>query len=138
MALWRKTLAASRLPAGILANREHASAALLRMLSGARRRREALLLVRLRPLGEDPVAELGHRRFLAGLAAEVRIGDLAWYEPAGTVVLLLEGAAAAAPVLERLARRAQLAGARAEWRSASFPEHGLTLQALLEAVAWAA
>jgi hypothetical protein len=135
MALLRRTLAAGHLPAGILANREQAAAALLRMLSRARRQRAALLLVSMRSRAAGAVAELGHARFLAGLAAEVRISDLVWREPAGMILLLLEGAAEAQPVLERLERRAQLAGTQPEWRSAAFPEHGLTLQALLEAMA---
>ncbi|HVA63884.1 MAG TPA: hypothetical protein VNF74_09190 [Terriglobales bacterium] len=135
MALLRRTLAAGHLPAGILANREQAAAALLRMLSRARRRREALLLVCMRSRPASAVAELGHERFLAGLAAEVRISDLVWREPAGMILLLLEGTAQARPVLARLEHRAQLAGTRPEWRSAAFPEQGLTLQALLEAVA---
>lgn len=132
MALLRRTLAPVW-PAGILANRELAAAGLLRMLSRARRRQEPLLLVCIRPRGDGAVAEQAYRRFLAGLGAEVRISDLAWYEPAGAVMLLLEGAAT--PALERLQRRAQLAGTQPDWHSARFPEQGLTLQALLEAVA---
>lgn len=133
MALLRRTLAAA--PAGILANRQQAHPALLRMLSRARRRAGGLTLVQVR---DDGAGETGFQRFLAELAAELRIQDLAWQEAGGVVMILLEDTPGEpTAVLGRLERRARLAGARPAWRWARFPEQGLTLQALLEAVQWA-
>ena len=125
-----------RPPAGILAERQLAHPALLRMLSRARRHHAALLLVQLRPvLPQQP----GFDAFLARMAVELRIGDLAWQEHGGAVMLLLEDAPReATPILARLRKRARSHGVELNWRSARFPEQGLTLQALLEAVQWAA
>jgi len=168
-------------PAGILANRQQAHPALLRMLSRARRRRAPLLLLRIAPdLEAGPAAAQAHQQFLGHLTAELRISDLAWAEPGGVVLVLLEdtvdgrgpqrgcaarpasartgmgtpephaGAAlageaapAGAPserpaegIVARLQHYARLAGARPLWRTASFPQQGLTLEALLEEVQW--
>ncbi|HVA64241.1 MAG TPA: hypothetical protein VNF74_10995 [Terriglobales bacterium] len=140
-----------RPPAGILASRRQAEAALLRMLSRARRQQAPLLLLRIAPgreaaggaagAGEAPGgdagrAAAGHQRFLEDLAAELRLGDLAWWEPGGVVLALLEGAGRPQAVLERLQQRARRAGAAPAWRAAAFPEQGLTLEALLEEVQW--
>ncbi|HUX66061.1 MAG TPA: hypothetical protein VMV31_01075 [Terriglobales bacterium] len=121
-------------PAGILASRRQAEAALLRMLSRARRQQAPLLLLRISPGGEAAAA--AHQRFLEELAAELRLGDLAWWEPGGVVLALLEGAGRPQAVLQRLQQRAQRAGAAPAWRAAAFPEQGLTLEALLEEVQW--
>jgi hypothetical protein len=160
---------AARAPAvasGILASRDQAHPALLRMFGRARRRQSPLTLVRMAPLASNaaaprpdsrrssvgPAAESqGHStdadcaRLLAGLATEMRINDLAWHEPGGVVMLLLEdaapahdsaGAQALPAGLERLRERARQQGVVVDWRSAQFPQQGLTLQALLEEVAW--
>ncbi|HXR96458.1 MAG TPA: hypothetical protein VN709_01315 [Terriglobales bacterium] len=134
-------------PSGILASRDQAHPALLRMFGRARRRQAPLTLVRMAPDGAPPTAtaEAGCARWLAELAAEMRINDLAWHEPGGVVMLLLEDATATIgngtpsglPAgLERLRERARQHGVAVNWRSAQFPQQGLTLQALLEEVAW--
>lgn len=119
-------------PAGILPSRRQAEAALLRMLSRARRQQTPLVLLRIAPGGEAAAA--GHLRFLTALGAELRLGDLAWWEPGGVVLALLEGAGRPQAVLERLQQRARRSGAAPGWRAAAFPEQGLTLEALLQAV----
>jgi len=130
-----------RPPAGILASRRQAEAALLRMLSRARRQQAPLLLLRIAPGreaggGGGGRAAAGHQRFLEDLAAELRLADLAWWEPGGVVLALLEGAGRPQAVLERLQQRARRAGAAPAWGAAAFPEQGLTLEALLEEVQW--
>jgi len=133
MPLLKRSLQAALPPAGILASRQAAHPALLRILSRARRQQAPLVLLRIAP---DPAAALGddrHRRFLEALAAEVRVSDLAWWEPGAVVMLLLECARAAREPLLRLRQLALVAGARPRWGAALFPEQGLTLQALLEA-----
>ncbi len=151
---------------GLLASRDQAHPALLRMFGRARRRQSPLTLVRMAPMASSAAAprpaprrssvgqaapspgrgtDANCARLLADLATEMRINDLAWHEPGGVVMLLLEDAAPAhdsAEVqglpagLERLRERARQQGVAVEWRSAQFPQQGLTLQALLEEVAW--
>ncbi|MGH9418038.1 MAG: hypothetical protein ACRD01_15565 [Terriglobales bacterium] len=120
-------------PLGILASRQRAQPALLRMFSRARRHQTPLALV---AIGASPEAAAGaHQLFLCELAAELRLCDLAWWEPGGVVLVLLEAAASAA-ALERMQRRALASGARPRWRMACFPQQGLTLDALLQEVQW--
>lgn len=122
------------LPAGILASRRLADAALLRLFSRARRRAAPLLLLRLARTGLDggslPVA------FLRALAAEVRIGDLVWQEPGAEVLFLLEDADEPEAVQQRLRVCAARAGLEIQLRAARFPRQGITLESLLQEVGW--
>lgn len=120
-------------PLGILPSRQVAQPALLRMFSRARRHQTPLALV---AIGASPEAAAGaHLQFLAELATELRLCDLAWWEPGGVVLVLLEAASGAA-ALDRLQQRALAGGARPRWRMARFPQQGLTLDALLQEVQW--
>lgn len=119
---------------GILASRRLAGSALLRMLSRARRDGLPLLLVRLDWPAEG-VHESQRRRFLNALASELRISDLAWWEPAWkALLLLLESAEAPAAPLARLEQCARVEGITLHARAAQFPRQGVTLAALLERV----
>jgi len=121
---------------GILANRRQAEPGLLRILSRARRRKTPLLLLRLNLNPAPHQAPERCRPFLLGLAAGVRMHDLCWWdEECGSLLLLLEEAESEIPVVERLERRAQASGLELRLVTARFPEQGLTLQALVEAVA---
>lgn len=109
---------------GILPTRARAQSALLRIFSRARRQQRPLLLVAV------TTSEPG--RWLADLATDWRIGDLAWRERAGRVLALFEDIPDPACLLGRLRAQAQAAGAEAGWHWAQFPQDGLTLEALLD------
>lgn len=111
-------------PAGILPSRGRAQAALLRIFSRARRQQRPLLLVSLTT--SEPAA------WLAELATDWRIGDLAWREPKGRVMALFEDVADPAPLLERLRAQARAWDASVSWRWAQFPQQGVTLEALFD------
>lgn len=121
---------------GILATRRQAEPGLLRILSRARRRKVSLLLLRLNLHPAPQQAPERCRPFLLGLTAGVRMHDLCWWDDeCGALLLLLEEAESELPVAERLERRAQASGLELRLATARFPEQGLTLQALVEAVA---
>jgi hypothetical protein len=121
--------------AGVLDSRAAADAALLRMFTRARRSGQPLLLLRWRPRGGA-----GRARAARALAAELRLSDLAWREPGAEWLVLAEGVAAPSAAAASLAHRLQQtlagAGCECEGRLAAFPAQGITLAALLEAVAW--
>jgi hypothetical protein len=121
-------------PAGILASRRQAQPALLRMFGRARRHNAPLLLARLAPPAAAPEAAL--QRFATALAGDVRLTDLAWREADGGLMLLLEGAGAEQELRQRLQQQAATCHLRLDWRAARFPDQGLTLERLLETVAW--
>lgn len=121
---WRRHDAAA--PAGILPSRAVAQAALLRMLSRARRHGRPLLLLSL--------TAVAPAEFWTELATDCRIADLAWQESSGQVLALLEDTAAPAAVAERLRERARARGIALGLGWAQFPRQGLTLEALLERV----
>lgn len=112
------------MPAGILPSRARAQSALLRMFSRARRQQRPLLLV--------AVTTAEPAEWLSDLAADWRIGDLAWREREGRVLALFEDAGSPASLLERLRGEARARGAEAAWGWAQFPQQGLTLEALVE------
>lgn len=121
---------------GILATRQQAEPGLLRILSRARRRKTPLLLLRLELKPAPQQAPERCRPFLLALAAGIRMHDLCWWdEECGALLLLLEEAESERSLLERLERRAQVSGLELRPVTARFPEQGLTLQALVEAVA---
>jgi len=111
----------------------------------SRRYRHRLTLVRLVP-DESSAAPVrregrpGHRRdirrrdLLAGLRAIVRSGDVAWADGGALFVLMPETDAAAAESFVVRARATLPQLADAQVRLASFPEDGLTGQALRAAV----
>jgi hypothetical protein len=122
---------------GLFANRRQAQPALLRMFARARRAQTPLLLVRLSLASDGGAAEAEARpRPWEASVGELRLTDLAWAESREEMMLLLENAGEEDGLRRRLEQRAGGAGARLHWRGARFPEQGLTLEALLEAVAW--
>ncbi|MGH9414807.1 MAG: hypothetical protein ACRD0Y_13840 [Terriglobales bacterium] len=123
-------------PAGILASRRAADAALLRVFSRARRRGGPLLLLRME-IDHDHGRSLP-RDFLTGVAAQMRINDLAWREAGAGILLLIEDADDAAPLASRIRERAAQHGLSLRMHQAQFPRHGLTLDALLVEVGWRA
>lgn len=121
---------------GILATRRQAEPGLLRILSRARRRKAPLLLLRLNLHPAPQAAPDRCRPFLLGLTAGIRMHDLCWWdEECGSLLLLLEEAESEIAVIERLERKASGTGLELRLAAARFPEQGLTLQALVEAVA---
>ncbi|MGH9474740.1 MAG: hypothetical protein ACRD1C_00245 [Terriglobales bacterium] len=125
---------APRPPAGVLASRRLADAALLRLFSRARRRAAPLVLLRAARTGLDgsvlPFA------FLETLVAQVRIGDLVWQEPGAEVLMLLEETDDATAVEMRLRLCAARTGLELEMHTAQFPRQGVTVERLLEEVGW--
>ncbi|MGH9466892.1 MAG: hypothetical protein ACRD1Y_06010 [Terriglobales bacterium] len=132
MALWHHAAAAAPVAPGILPNRKQASAAVLRLLSRARRRNAPLVLLRIWTEGTLPLPPA----WLAARAADLRIGDLAWQEPGAQLLLLLEDANSASALVTRWRGLAAPPAPEWQWRSASFPEQGLTMEALLLEVGW--
>jgi hypothetical protein len=130
-----KRAAGAAAAAGVLDTRAAADAALLRMFTRARRSGQPLLLLRWTPRGGG-----ARGRAARALAAELRLGDLVWREPGAEWLVLAEGVAAPSAAAAALARRLEQvlarAGAECECRLAAFPAQGITLGALLEAVAW--
>lgn len=132
MALLHRSLAAPALPHGILANRRLANPALLRVFSRARRHGRALLLLRVASEGGMPLPAA----FLEAVAAEIRIGDLAWCEPGAELLLLLEDTEEGAAVAARLRERAAVHGLSLRLHQGQFPRQSLTLEALLTEAGW--
>jgi hypothetical protein len=125
---------------------EHPWTVLAFELERSRRYRHRLTVIRLVPdeasgqgsarrEGRPGLRRDGRRRdLLAAVRATLRSGDRAWSEGGAVFVLMPEtdGAGAAAFVARARATLPQLAGAQV--RLASFPEDGLTSQALRAAV----
>jgi hypothetical protein len=136
MPLLRRRTETIPLPSGILQGRKQADPALVRMLSRARRKELSLVMLRLEVQPAPSLVPERFSSFLQELAASLRISDLGWWDPEfGSVLLLLEDVAAVDGFLERLEKRAQVHGLSLRVKRAQFPKQGVTLPALLEAVA---
>lgn len=133
--LRRRTITLS-LPPGVLGSRGQAEPALTRMLSRARRKETPLLLIRLDVQPAPPAAPERFSAFITEIAARIRISDLCWWDTeCGSLLLLFEEVRAGETMLARIQQCAESHGLNARVRRAQFPEEGLTLSALLEAVA---
>ena len=128
----------ARWPAEVLENRPAAAAAVLRMLSRARRRAAPLLLLALEVEveGRGTPGAVRVSRWLERVTADLRLHDLCWWDgEVGAFLLLLEDAAGGAGIEERLRRHARECGTWLRLRQARFPSQGATLGALLGALA---
>lgn len=120
----------SLIPPPYYKHRRQVETGLLRMLQRARRVEAPLLLLQITPLGEGMSPER-LRDFFHHLAANCRLTDLLWWENS-RIYLLLEDCLDAGPLNMRLRRQAAALGLELEIKPARFPEHGLTLSALME------
>jgi hypothetical protein len=136
MTLLRRRTEPIPLPSGILPGRKEADPALVRMLSRARRRELPLIMLRLDVQPAPSLVPERFTSFLHELSSSLRISDLGWWDPQyGSVLILLEGVETVEGFLARLERSAQAHGLNLRVKRAQFPKQGVTLPALLEAVA---
>lgn len=103
------------------------------MFARGRRQQSPLVLVRLRLDANRPSERA--LILLTKVASDLRLTDLAWWDGArAAVFLLLEGGADAEAPLRRWRAWAAELGMPAPAQAVSFPLHGVTLAALLEAL----
>jgi hypothetical protein len=136
MPLLRRRTEPIPFPSGILPGRKQADRALVRMLSRARRKELPLVMLRLDVQPAPSLAPDRFASFLEELSASLRISDLGWWDPElGSILLLLEDVDTVDGFLARLEKRADAHGVHLRVKRAHFPRQGVTLPALLEAVA---
>ncbi len=117
-------------------HRRQVETGLLRMLQRARREEAPLLLLQIMPAAGRPPERLGAcwRDYFHILAANCRLTDLLWWENE-RIYLLLEDCLEESGISTRLRRQAAMLELEVEIKPARFPEHGLTLTALMETAA---
>jgi hypothetical protein len=124
------------LPEGLLTDRKKINIALTRMLGRARRKHIKLVMARLDLQGGAAATPQRLHSFFTDLLATLRICDLCWWdEECGAVLLLLEDVEEPESVIRRVERRARAHGLSVKIQRTDFPQSGVTLAAMLEAVA---